>query len=230
MSVYNSEGKVVPIEKFAAMVLDKDRRGMIQFYQPWSGESQRMIPEWKRLEQEYPPDHPSVFVLRMNCDEDHDLEFCKLKNIQHYPTILYYKSGEEFEYTGGKSFHHMNEFVKDTLEIPCDFLNKRDFTCSEKAQDYFFKWRAKKRKSGGSPDIVNKEIERLTKTVRDSKESLTSGARIWMNERISLLQQLLKYDKMREKQDKEKQKKIEEAAKEQEKEKSKFEDEEIIEL
>lgn len=70
----------------------------------------------------------------------------------------------------------------------------------------------------------------MTKTVRDSKESLTSGARIWMNERISLLQQLLKYDKMREKQDKEKQKKIEEAAKEQEREKSKFEDEEIIEL
>jgi len=99
---------------------------------------------------------------------------------QGYPTIKYYKDGEEHDYSGGRGYDDLSEFVKQDLEVKCD-IEKTEDTCSAKAQKYVIKWKGKE------PSDVASEIQRLSTMMG---KTMKVELKAWVNERTHILTQL----------------------------------------
>mmetsp|Transcript_32397 Transcript_32397/g.39816 ORF Transcript_32397/g.39816 Transcript_32397/m.39816 type:complete len:199 (-) Transcript_32397:69-665(-) len=156
--------------------LASGKNGMIKFYQPWCGHCTRMKHDWDRLASE--ADH-SVFIADINCGNMDD--FCKAADVTGYPTIRYFVDGMATDYTGGRSFEVLMDFVKEKLVVKCDIADAEG-TCNERARAYITKWGDRK------VTHVTKELERLN-NMRE-KEGMTADLKSWINERIHILTQI----------------------------------------
>lgn len=139
------------------------KNGMIKFFQPWCGHCTRMKPDWDKLAEEA---HPSVFIADVNCSDQPDL--CKENDVSGYPTIKVYKDGEVTQYSGGRGFDQLADYVDKELAMKCD-ITKATESCSEKAVDYIAKWKGK------DAAAVEQELKRLSSLSKKSMESHLKG-------------------------------------------------------
>lgn len=139
-----------------------------------------MKPDWDKLAEEA---HSSVFVADVNCSDEEEL--CAQAGVSGYPTIKVFRDGEEEDYDGGRSFEALFEFVDGELATKCDVENMKESGCSEKAQTYATKWKAKE------PADVKKETNRLAGMMG---KSMAADLKTWLRERLSLLKQLAPAD------------------------------------
>nr|XP_039254772.1 thioredoxin domain-containing protein 5-like isoform X1 [Styela clava] len=80
----------------------------IKFFAPWCGHCQRMEPAWKALAAKYNDD--AVKISRVDCTKNQKI--CGSKGVRGYPTLIWFKNGEEVEkYQGGRSLEDFEEYV-----------------------------------------------------------------------------------------------------------------------
>lgn len=97
------------------------------------------------------------------------------------PTIKYFVDGnaEGTDYSGGRDFDSLNDFVKETLEVKCS-LTDQDL-CTDKEKSYIKKMTAKPKE-----DRLT-QIDRLEKM---AKESMKAELKIWLRQRLHILRML----------------------------------------
>jgi len=106
-------------------------------------------------------------------------DLCQEEGVSGYPTIMVYKDGKEEPYNGGRGFDDLLEFIETNLAVGCDV--KKPETCSERAQKYISKWRAKE------PAEIQKEMGRLGNIV---KKDMAPNLKTWLRERLGILQDI----------------------------------------
>jgi thioredoxin-like negative regulator of GroEL len=134
-----------------------------------------MKPDWDKLADNA---HSSVFIADVNCSDQDEL--CQANQVQGYPTIKVYKDGAVEDYSGGRGYDDLVEYVDTNLAAKCD-VSKVEENCSAKAPAYVAKWKAK-----DAVDI-QKEAQRLSGMLG---QSMSKDLKAWLRERISILGQL----------------------------------------
>lgn len=136
-----------------------------------------MKPAWDKLAENF-EGSSSVNVVDVDCTVEQEL--CSSKGVQGYPTIKYYKDGDQdgADYNGGRDFDSLEKFTKETLERPCDVSTAEG--CSDKESAYITKMRAK-------VDKVPKELERLEGM---KGKSMAADKKAWLGQRMHILQGL----------------------------------------
>ena len=151
------------------------KNGMIQFSQPWCIHCTSMRPTLDEVAEKV---HPSVFVAVFDCSKDE--AYCDSQEIKVYPTIQYYINGKKHVYERGLNAEDMTNFAKEKL-AKCDVQDKNR-SCSKKEASYVLKWTEK------PMDDRVKEWNRLKNM---SGRSMTFQLKLWLNQRISILDQLV---------------------------------------
>jgi thioredoxin-like negative regulator of GroEL len=134
-----------------------------------------MAPDWRRLSESAPS---SVFIADVNCSEQEEL--CQANSVQGYPTIKVYKDGAVEDYSGGRGYDDLMEYVDSNLAAKCD-IAKVEENCSAKAPAYVAKW------TGKDAVDIQKEAQRLSGMLG---QSMSKDLKAWLRERISILGQL----------------------------------------
>jgi thiol-disulfide isomerase/thioredoxin len=170
---------------------NKDKNGIIMFYQPWCSHSITIKPDWDQLEDKL-QNIETVFIARVNCEVQKEL--CEEKGIHSYPTIhVYYstknsetssraKSYIEEEYKEGQSYEALYDFVDRSLVQRCNIRENEQF-CSEKSRKFSRKWQTSK-----SLNEIVHEIDRLQNIL---DENTPIDLRSWIRERQHILHQLV---------------------------------------
>jgi protein disulfide-isomerase A6 len=93
-----------------------------------------MKPAWDQLGDEY-SSSSSVIVADVDCTVEQDL--CSNYDVKGYPTIKYFTAETDAkgaDYSGGRSFDDLKQFVSDELEVKC--LLSDTAGCSEKEVEF----------------------------------------------------------------------------------------------
>jgi len=136
-----------------------------------------MKPAWDQLGDEF-ASSSSVIVGDVDCTVHQDL--CSKHEVRGYPTIKYFKQGEDPEsYNGGRDFESLKSFVVDNLEIACQ-IDAQD-GCTEKEVKYITKMQAK------SASDVSAQIERLEGMKGDK---MKPELKQWLHQRLNILKQI----------------------------------------
>mmetsp|Transcript_2755 Transcript_2755/g.7000 ORF Transcript_2755/g.7000 Transcript_2755/m.7000 type:complete len:140 (-) Transcript_2755:315-734(-) len=130
-----------------------------------------MKPAWDQLGDAY-AGSSSVLIADVDCTSDEGQSVCNDNGVSGYPTIKYFtaETGKKGEaYKGGRSFDHLDKFVKITL-ARCDPKTKED--CDDKEKEYIDK-------------MVSKGQEKIAAELQ-----LVMDMKVWLMKRISILQGL----------------------------------------
>lgn len=135
-----------------------------------------MKPAWDELGTKY--EDSSVLVGDVDCTVHQDL--CGKYEVRGYPTIKYFKQGEDpADYQGGRDMPSLTKFVEDTLEVKCSVEDPSE--CSEKEVGYM----EKMQKAGA--EGVTKQLARLD-AMKAGK--MKPALKKWLNQRLNILRQL----------------------------------------
>merc|ERR1712048_194625 len=101
-------------------------------------------------------DSTSVLIGDVDCTAGDGEQVCGDNGVSGYPTIKYFtaetgKKGED--YSGGRDFQSLDDFVKDELAKKCNVATKED--CDDKEKAYIDK------QSGKAADKLKAEAARL---------------------------------------------------------------------
>mmetsp|Transcript_58759 Transcript_58759/g.68657 ORF Transcript_58759/g.68657 Transcript_58759/m.68657 type:complete len:144 (+) Transcript_58759:253-684(+) len=133
-----------------------------------------MKPAWDQLGDEY-ADSSSVLIGDSDCT-DSGKSLCDKFDVKGFPTIKYWVDGEVQDYSGGRDYDALNEFVSTTLGKLCDVITLDD--CNDKEKGYVEKMKGK------GADEREKQLVRLTGM---KGNDMKSELKKWLNKRISLL-------------------------------------------
>lgn len=141
-----------------------------------------MKPAWDSLGSEY-QDSSSVVIGDVDCTVHQDL--CGDHEVRGYPTIKYFKQGEDPEsYNGGRDLDSLKTFVQDNLEVKCNVDAPED-GCTEKEIGYIEKMKAQ------GDEKVAKQLDRL-ENMKAGK--MKPALKKWLNQRLNILRQLASDD------------------------------------
>jgi len=117
-------------------------------------------------------------------------------NIQGYPTIKYWKDGDEKDYQGGRDLDSLKTFVADNLATQCSVEDapkgEKESGCTDKEIKYIEKMKSKKEAAEGEEEgeaLIKKEYDRLSKM---TGESMKADLMKWLNQRLKILKQMHK--------------------------------------
>lgn len=138
-----------------------------------------MAPAWNSLGDEF-ADSSSVLIGDVDCTESGD-ELCKTFGISGYPTIKYFVDGDEDgqDYSGGRDFDSLNEFVKEKLEVKCSLTDQN--LCTDKEKVYIEKMK---------PKPSEDRLKQITRLEKMAKESMKAELKIWLRQRLHILRML----------------------------------------
>jgi protein disulfide-isomerase A6 len=152
------------------------KNAFVKFFAPWCGHCKSMAPAWAQLGDEY-AGSKSVVIADVDCTVQQKL--CETHGVSGYPTIKYWKTGEKFDYNGGRDLESLKRHVSENLAQPCTVEDQEP--CSEKEKAFIAKQKDLPK------DKVEAELKRLqgmasTKVKPELKQ--------WINQRIAILKQL----------------------------------------
>jgi len=132
---------------------------------------------WEQLGDEF-AGSKSVVIGDVDCTVHQDL--CSKHDVKGYPTIKYWKDGEAQDYSGGRDFDSLSKHVKDNLAQQCAIADQEP--CSEREVDFITKMK----------DLAKDKLEEQLKRLQGmSASKLKADLKQWINQRISILKQLL---------------------------------------
>jgi len=138
-----------------------------------------MKPAWDQLGSEF-ASSSSVVVADVDCTVEQDL--CSEYGVSGYPTIKYFTAESDAkgtDYSGGRTFDDLKQFVSDTLEVKCLLADPSG--CSDKEKDFMGKWKEKPKAD------VTAQLERLQKMATGS---MAPDLKKWVVQRVGILKQL----------------------------------------
>jgi len=135
-----------------------------------------MKPVWDKLGDEF-AGSSSVMIGDADCTAE-GKELCEKFEVRGYPTIKYFADGDDAgsDYSGGRDFESLTNFVHETLEVKCTV--KDPVLCTEKEKAYIEKMKAK---SGNELDA---QLARLKKM---EGASMKPQLKTWMKQRLNIL-------------------------------------------
>ena len=96
-------GSLSSVENFEDF---NEKPGLVLFHANWCGHCKKLMPEWKKLQDQYPEHVTSV-------EADAHPKVIEAHGVQGFPTIKYLKSGLS---NAGDSVEYEGERTKDDLE------------------------------------------------------------------------------------------------------------------
>ena len=138
-----------------------------------------MKPAWDQLGDEY-ASSSSVVIGDADCTAS-GKSLCDANDVRGYPTIKYFNSEnpDGKDYSGGRSFDALKEFVSENLEVKCLLDNTEG--CSDKEKEFMGKWKAKDKADATA------QLERLSKMVSGT---MAPDLKKWVAQRINILKQI----------------------------------------
>eukprot|EP00518_Triparma_eleuthera_P018143 CAMPEP_0197549738 /NCGR_PEP_ID=MMETSP1320-20131121/3558_1 /TAXON_ID=91990 /ORGANISM="Bolidomonas sp., Strain RCC2347" /LENGTH=194 /DNA_ID=CAMNT_0043110009 /DNA_START=50 /DNA_END=634 /DNA_ORIENTATION=- len=164
------------LSNFESTVSSKNT--LVKFFQSWCGHCKAMKPDYDKLGEMY-KDDANVAVVDVDCGKE--TELCEANDVRGYPTLKYWKDGEENDYKLGRDFESLEYFVESTLVRPC-LLSDKSNTCDDRSLAYIAKMEAK----GG--EAVGKEVKRLEGMLE--KGAMKAELRAWAKDRVAILKQM----------------------------------------
>lgn len=83
----------------------------VKFYAPWCGHCKRLSPTWDSLQEKFST-KSGVNIVKVDCTLDVNKQLCNDEEVEGFPTIFLYKSGEKIsEYSGSRSLDDLYDFV-----------------------------------------------------------------------------------------------------------------------
>lgn len=112
---FNPEGSLVVNLQESTMeeALSKTEFALVEFYAPWCGHCQKLIPTYEQLAKEVAADKElsaKVTIAKIDCDANKDVP--TKFNVRGFPTIKLLKNGKEFkEYEGARTVEAFKSFL-----------------------------------------------------------------------------------------------------------------------
>jgi hypothetical protein len=139
-----------------------------------------MKPAWDQLDGEY-AGSSSVLIGDADCTAS-GKDLCTKVGVKGYPTIKYYKDGDEHDYNGGRDLTTLQTFVDTELVAKCFITSTStdEGGCSDKETKYIDKMKTK------TPEDRASQLTRLEK-LKD--EPMKPELKSWLSQRLRILQQ-----------------------------------------
>ncbi|CAH6421679.1 Thioredoxin [uncultured virus] len=83
---------------------------IVLYYADWCGHSKIFLPEWEKFENHAKNNFKHLKVTKIKC-EGNNINLCKQKNINGYPTIKLYMNGKEIEYNNERNLQGLINFI-----------------------------------------------------------------------------------------------------------------------
>jgi len=106
--------KVLVSSNFDAIVFDKTKDVLVEFYAPWCGHCKQLAPIYDELAAEFATSHDDVVIAKMDATLN-ELEHTK---IQSFPTLKLYKkeTNEVVDYNGARTKEALAAFLEGKAE------------------------------------------------------------------------------------------------------------------
>jgi len=89
-------------DAFKAEIGSKDLM-LVKFYAPWCGHCKRLAPEYEEAAKKLAGDDPAVPLAKVDCtNESGGKDICGQHEVQGYPTVKIFRSGQASDYDGGR--------------------------------------------------------------------------------------------------------------------------------
>lgn len=103
----NSDVFVMTPDNIDSFLADNDI-AVLEFYAPWCGHCKQFAPEYEKIATHFKETH-NIAVAKTDCDEHSAIG--QRFDVSGYPTIKIWKSGEAYDYKGGRSLEAIEEKV-----------------------------------------------------------------------------------------------------------------------
>lgn len=88
----------------------------VKFYAPWCGHCRNLSPTWDQLAEKFHASGKAVKIAKVDCTASESKVLCAEQQVEGYPTLFAYKSGQKLpEYDGGRSLDSLEGYVNQLM-------------------------------------------------------------------------------------------------------------------
>ncbi|OAA47742.1 Thioredoxin-like fold protein [Metarhizium rileyi] len=133
----NLEGVSISLtaESFQRLVTQTQDAWFVKFYAPWCPHCKAMGPTWEQLAKTM---RGKLNVGEVNCDKESRL--CKDVHATAYPTITFFKGGEQVQYSGLRGLGDFVQYAEKAVDLASGIpdVNATSFETMEQTEDVLF--------------------------------------------------------------------------------------------